>query len=145
MKIYTSYWAQVRNFPKNLIGLNTTVWPPRWRPLGEDKRGVICINCPPLQPGVECEGLCNGKCDPKHPQDCTFLQTYQKQLNKIDFNNFKSHLLKYKDLFLKENPEYNDVDFALIVFEKYDNPCSERWPLQQWLRANGIEVEEWKK
>ena len=80
MKIYTSYWAQVRNFPKNLVGLNTTVWPPKWRPLGQDKRGVIVIDCPPLKPGKECEGLCRGACEPAHPDDCTFLKVYYDQL-----------------------------------------------------------------
>lgn len=29
MNLYTSYWAMVRNFPKNLVGLNTTMWPPK--------------------------------------------------------------------------------------------------------------------
>ena len=143
MKIYTSYWAQVRNFPQNLIGLNTTIWPPKWRPLGQDKRGVICINCPPLQPGHECEGLCNGKCIIKHPYDCQFLHTYYKQLEKIDINNFLSHLENIKKKFLAEYPQFQDVDFALIFFEKYDNPCSERWPVQKWFRAHGIEVTEW--
>ena len=88
MKLYTSYWAQVRNFPKNLIGLNTTIFPPKWRPLGQDARGIWVIDCPPLKPGTECDGLCNGKCAPKHPQDCSFLQIYSNQLNKIDFKLF---------------------------------------------------------
>lgn len=145
MKIYTSYWAQVRNFPKNLIGLNTTIWPPKWRPLGLDKNGVRVINCPPLQPGIECEGLCNGRCVPKNPDNCKFLRTYFSQLYRIDFNNFIEHLKHFKEVFLSENPEYNDVDFALIVFERPDNPCSERWPIWKWLQMNGIEVEEWKK
>ena len=143
MKIYTSYWAQVRNFPKNLVGLNTTVWPPKWRPLGEDKRGVWVIDCPPLKPGKECEGLCNGKCDPKHPNDCEFLKVYYDQLCKLDFNDFLQHLEKLK-LHFCEGEALDDVDFALIVFETPTNSCSERFPLQKWLQKNGIEVKEWK-
>lgn len=144
MKIYTSYWAQVRNFPKNLIGLNTTMWPPKWRPLGPDKRGVWVIDCPPLKPGQECEGLCYGKCNPKHPNDCAFLQTYFSQLCKIDFNQFMENLQKLKFQFCK-NEVLDDVDFALIVYETPTNSCSERFPLQKWLEKNGIKVEEWKK
>jgi hypothetical protein len=143
MKIYTSYWAMVRNFPKNLVGLNTTVWPPKWRPLGQDKRGVWVIDCPPLKPGIECDGLCNGKCEPKHPKDCQFLQTYYNQLCKLDFNNFLSHLEKLK-LQIENGEQLDDVSFALIVFETPTNPCSERWKLQNWLKENGIEVEEWQ-
>ena len=144
MKIYTSYWAQVRNFPKNLVGLNTTIYPPKWRPLGQDKRGIWVIDCPILKPGKECEGLCNGKCDPKHPNDCAFLDTYHEQLMKINMDDFSSHLT---DLYYKitEGENLDTIDFALIVFEAPTNPCSERGALQSWLRYNGIEVEEWQK
>ena len=144
MKIYTSYWAMVRNFPKNLIGLNTTVWPPRWRPLGRDKRGVLVIDCPPLKPGKECEGLCAGKCDPKHPQDCAFLKTYDQQLCKLDFNKFMDNLQRIRSKFC-ESEALDDVDFALIVFETPTNSCSERGPLQNWLKSHGVEIEEWQK
>ena len=144
MKIYTSYWAQVRNFPKNLVGLNTTVWPPKWRPLGQDKRGVWVIDCPPLKPGAECEGLCNGSCNPPHPQDCKFLQTYRKQLEALDINEFLDHLDNLS-MSMAEGEGIKDVDFALIVFEAPTRACSERVMLQDWLRAHGVEVEEWKK
>lgn len=30
MKLYTSYFAQLRNFPRNLVGLSTAVWNPKW-------------------------------------------------------------------------------------------------------------------
>ena len=111
--IYTSYWAQVRNFPKNLIGLNTTVWPPRWRPLGQDKNGVWVIDCPILKPGKECEGLCNGKCNPKHPQDCKFLDTYHEQLMRIDFSAFRNKLQSLANK-IRVGEGLDHVDVALI-------------------------------
>ena len=142
MKIYTSYWAQVRNFPRNLIGLNTTVWPPKYRPLGKDQRGVIVLNCKPLIPGRECEYLCRGACDPPHPQDCAFLQTYRKQLDKINFNEFYTYMGELNaKIALKENLEY--ANFAFIVFEPPTRECSERIVIQSWFRDNGIEIEEW--
>ena len=144
MKLYTSYWAQVRNFPTNLIGLNTTVWPPKWRPLGKDKRGVWVIDCPPLKPGRECEGLCNGKCEPKHPENCKFLETYYNQLMKLDIDKFMDNLNRLYKQFC-EDCSFNNVDFALIVFETPQNKCSERWPLQVWLNYYGIKVKEWNK
>ena len=83
MKLYTSYFAQLRKFPPNLVGLSSAVWNPKWRPMGKDKRGVICVDCPPFKPGRECEGLCEGKCDPKHPHDCAFLKAYKSGKNNI--------------------------------------------------------------
>ena len=119
----------VRNFPKNL---------------GRDKRGVLVIDCPPLKPGKECEGLCAGKCDPKHPQDCAFLKTYDQQLCKLDFNKFMDNLQRIRSKFC-ESEALDDVDFALIVFETPTNSCSERGPLQNWLKSHGVEIEEWQK
>lgn len=144
MRLYTSYWAQVRFFPKNLVGLNTTVWPPKWRPLGKDKRDVIVLDCPPLKPGAECEGLCRGACEPKHPEDCKFLEVYYNQLTKIDINKFCNNLSRLHNQICKDEG-YDDLDFALIVFETPTNKCSERWPLQKWLKEHKIEIEEWHK
>ena len=143
MKFYTSYWAQVRNFPRNLVGLNTTIWPPKWRPLGKDKNGVIVIDCPPFKPGKKCEGLCNGKCAIKHPQDCAFLQTYYQQLEDEITPNFFVIINNIAEK-IKESEHLDDVDFAFIVFEKYANPCSERAAIQKWFNSHNIPIEEWK-
>ena len=143
MRLYTSYWAQVRHFPTNLVVLNTTIWPPKWYNVGGiDKRGIISLHCEPLRPGHSCDGLCNGKCNPKHPDDCAFLREYRKQLDALDFKHFMQNLHNLHDVICK-NEHFNDIDFAFVFFEKYDNPCSERWPVQDWIRAHGVEIEEW--
>ena len=145
MKLYTSYFAQLRNFPPNLVGLSTAIWNPKWLQSGRDKNGAIWLDIPPLKPGAACEGLCEGKCSPKHPTDCKFLQVYRAQLDKINFEQFISHL-QLLSATIKMGEQLNeDVDFAFLVYEKYDNPCSERWPIQQWFKDNGMEIKEWKK
>ena len=144
MKLYTSYFAQLRNFPPNLVGLSTAIWNPKWLNPGRDKNGAIWLDIPPLKPGRECDGLCNGKCAPKHPNDCNFLKVYRKQLDKIDFKMFIKHLEALaKTIQFGENLE--EVNFAFLVYEKYDNPCSERTIIHQWFKDNGMEIEEWKK
>ena len=144
MKLYTSYWAQVKNFPKNLVALSTAVWEPKWYNVGGvDKNGIISLRCRPLRPGHSCDGLCDGRCEPRHPQDCAFLREYRKQLDAIDFDDFIQHLLDLQARLLEDFPDRKELDFAFIFFEKYDNPCSERWVVQDWLRAHGVEIEEW--
>lgn len=144
MKLYTSYFAQLRNFPPNLVGLSTAVWNPKWLNPNRDKNGTIWLDIPPLKPGKECDGLCNGKCTPKHPNDCDFLKVYRKQLDKINFKTFIEHLETLaKTIQLGEN--LSEVNFAFLVYEKYDNPCSERAIIQQWFKDNGMEIEEWRK
>ena len=145
MKLYTSYYYQIRNFPPNLIGLSTAVWPPKYIKLGQkDKRGVIVLDCFPLKPGVACDGLCNGSCNPKHPKDCKFLKTYSEQLNLIDIDKFFYSLQNLHDK-ICEGECLDDVNFAFIFFEKYDQPCSERWPFIKWMKENKVNITEWSK
>ena len=143
LKFYTSYWYNVRFFPKTLIGLNTTVWPPKYRPLGQDERGIWVIDCPPMKPGKKCEGLCNGSCSPKHPQDCAFLKTYKQQLDEEITPNFFNKLNELAAA-IKKGEHLDYVDFAFIVFEAPSNKCSERIAIHQWFYEHNINIEEWK-
>lgn len=142
MKLYTSYFYQIRNFPHNLIPLSTVVWPPKY-PL-KDSTGAppLIIDCPPLKPGQQCEGLCDGSCSPKHPQNCKFLQFYKRQLEAIDFQKFL-HKLEHLKQIIEEQENILDVEFAFIVFESPKNMCSERTIIQQWFKENNMEVTEW--
>ena len=38
-----------------------------------------------------------------------------------------------------------EVEFAFLVYETPQNPCSERTIIQKWFHENGIEIEEWHK
>lgn len=144
MKLYTSYFAQLRNFPPTLVALSTAHWNPKWLTPGRDKNGALWLDCPPLKPGNECEGLCAGKCVPKHPQDCDFLKVYRRQLDKIDIKNFLATLEKLAEQ-IKAEEHLDYVDFAFIVYETPRNSCSEREVILQWLHDNNIECEEWHK
>jgi len=142
VKIYTSYFAQLRKFPPNLVGLSTAVWNPRWRPMGKDARGVICVDCPPFKPGHSCSGLCNGKCNPKHPNDCEFLKAYKAQLDKLNIHSIQESLGKLATQIARDE-KLQDIDFAFLVYETPTNPCSERVAIQQYFKEHGIKCEEW--
>ena len=143
MKFYTSYFAQMRNFPKNMLSFSTAIWNPPWLPLEKDKLGHYWLDIPPLKPGLECAGLCNGKCEEKHI-NCAFLQAYRSQLNKLNFDEIITKITDIAKKF-KIGEGFNDVDVAILVFETPRNSCSERGPIQDWFRTHGIEIEEWKK
>ncbi len=144
MKIYTSYFAQMRNFPPNMIGLSTAAYQPKWLTRGRSQNGIIWFPCPPLQPGESCEGLCNGQCNPKHPQDCQFLKNYRAQLDKIDFKKFILHIEGLCEEICAEE-DFNDANFAILTYETPKNLCSERIVIQQWFKDNFMEIEEWHK
>ena len=148
MKIYTSYFYQVRFFPPNLVPLSTAAWPPKYFGVPSlqfvDKNGVINgLDIPPLKPGKQLEGLCYGSCFPKHPEDCEFLKQYRMQLDKLDFKKVMNSLHHLADK-IAADYKYNEVNFALMVYEATRNPCSERVVIQQWFRDNGVDIEEWQ-
>ena len=110
--------------------------------MGKDARGVICVDCPPFKPEHSCSGLCNGKCDPKRPNDCEFLKAYKAQLDKINIYSIQESLGKLATQ-ITQDEGLQDIDFAFLVYEKYDNPCSERAAIQQYFKERGIQCEEW--
>ena len=136
MKIYTSYFAQMRNFPPNMIGLSTAHWEPKYITPNRSQNGIIWTGIPPLKPGKECDGLCNGK--------CAFLKMYRKQLDKLNFNEIYNKIITIAQK-VQEGEHWNNVDVAILVYETPKNNCSERVVIQQWFRDNGMEIEEWHK
>ena len=144
MKLYTSYWYNVRFFPHNLICLSTVVWKPKYPVKDSTGQSPIIIDCEPFKPGKSCEGLCDGKCIPKHSYDCAFLKNYREQLKQISGEEFLNHLNHLEKEICKQEG-FDSVDFALIVYEKPSNPCSERQAILEWADYNGLAIEEWRK
>lgn len=145
MKIYTSYFYQIRNFPKNLIPLSTAVSGPKWfYPQHFDKRGVLNgIRAWPFVPQMP-YGLCLGQPCEEQPYECEFLNQYYKQLNKLDFLQIMERfvLLKQKLCYDLGLP---DIDFALMVYEVPNNPCSERQIIHRWFNDHNQPIKEWSK
>ena len=152
MKIYTSYFYQVRFFPKNLIPLSTAVGDPAWFHNNQgqdhqfkDKRGVINgIRAPIFAPGPDLGGYCGPSCG-MEPESCQFLLRYAIQLSKLNFEEVKARFESLRTRILENEPSLGDVNFALIVHEAPTNKCSERVPIQQWFAAHGMRVQEWSK
>lgn len=154
MKIYTSYFYQIRFFTPNMIPVSTAVWDPKWFHDNQgpehvfiDKRGVINgVRAPALHPGEALEGSCAG---PKNctddPLHCSFLQGYVEQLNKLDCDDYV-HRLENLGNKLKRGARFEgEPVIVLIVYEAPNNMCSERGALQKWLSMNGYEVSEWAR
>ena len=131
IKIATSYFYQIRNFTHNLIPVSTAISDPIWfrPPKGKewfrDKRGIVC--------GLRYEPLIVQPLGP--PED------YRKNLETVDFNRmikgFEFCANKFKRPFDDEEPV-----IVLMVYEKPDNPNSERSALQDYFTSHGYECKE---
>lgn len=152
MKLYTSYFYQIRFFPPNLVPLSTALYDPTWyhRNKGKnhvylDKRGVINgLRVETLHPDESCEDLCSGKPCDYTPDQCKFLKKYRKQLEKIDFDKFIEWCHWFAKTYKEAQHIKGEVSLAFIFHETPDNPCSERVAFQQWFRDHNMVIDEFK-
>lgn len=153
MKVWISYFYNVRFLKPNQIPVSTAKWDPRWfhNNLGQDhvffdKRGIANgFRLKTLAPGKTCDNLCTGSCEPKVPEHCAFLEAYRAQLSRLDFDSLMVDLERIVSTVEKYETSTEDYEIVLMVYEAKDNPCSERQPLIDWFRENGYELEEWSK
>ena len=148
MKIYTSYFYQIRFFPENLIPLSTAAFDPKWYSKNApyiDKRGVICgLRAEPFMPRADLDCDCM-ICDHTHSATCKFLRQYYLQLLDLDFEDIMRRFERIGNYHKSQHPFEGDPEIALIFHEAKDNPCSERWPVQRWFKQHGVIVPEWEK
>lgn len=152
MKIYTSYFYQIRFFEPYMIPLSTAMFDPSWYHdfkgngyVFKDKRGVYNgLRADPFVPGKSCENLCRGpeNCQSKDSKSCNFLKKYREQLDQYDFNLILDRFNNLGNKIIKRDGLKIEPIFVLIFHETPTNPCSERWVVQDWFRANGMNVEE---
>ena len=151
---YISYFYNVRFFPQNLVPVSTAMWDPKWyhdfkdqNYVFYDKRNIVNgIRSSTLLPSPEHlnidmhdPDMCSGRDGCKYdPSNCKFLSSYYNYLCSLDFNEVIGRIEYY--IHQRINP---NADICLMVYEKYDNPCSERGPLVKWFSDHGIELLEW--
>lgn len=155
MKIYTSYFYQVRNFTPDMVPVSTALSDPSWyhafqgkSHVFKDARGVLNgLRFEIFKPGNTCSNLCRGHavCDDS-PKNCKFLKKYAEQLNSISIKTVIRILKKMEPDMIKDLcPDAKELTFVFLVHEAPSNPCSERIVIQEWFRKNGYDVQEWKK
>lgn len=152
MKIKISYFYSIRNFQPYMIPISTAIWDPKWYHdfKGQDyvfkKNNVYYgLRYDSLAPGLTCQSCCRGpeRCM-ETPDSCLFLKNYYKQLQGINFAQMITDLknLAYS---IKEHEGFQeDPMIVLLVYEKVDNPCSERHSIKRWFKENGIELKDFE-
>ena len=145
--VYTSYFYQIRNFPKNYVPISTCVSDPAWYHDFKDKdytffdkRKVYC--------GTRWEYLivqkdieCGCPCEIRTPPRCKFLHDYYFALQGLDFNRIRKGL----NIFIDSTMKCIGVDNAVPIFIFHETPknkCSEREIFHQVFRENGFDIKE---
>ena len=151
-----SYFYNVRHMKPYQVPVSTAMYDPKWFHNNKghghvfvDKNGVINgLRHEALKPGDSCNGTCQGRelCQ-GNPDYCLFLRMYEDQLKGTDFDKVKKELEEGVSHVAKLNPMYSGepLECILMVYEKPDNPCSERGPLKKWFMENGVELLEFER
>lgn len=146
MKWSITYYYNIKYLKPNQLPLSTSMWPPKFflttfgknNDIHFDKRDIILgLKERLFVPQQQCECPCKEK----DYQNCLFLKTYYEQLSKINFENY----IYCKELLIANLSIVvgHDIDeIVLLVYEKPDNPCSERTILKKWFKEHGVELNE---
>lgn len=148
MKIYITYFYEIRFLKQHQIPLSTAIWDPKWfhnwkgnSEVFLDKNGVLNgLRLEELNPGTCHASGC--PCDIKNYQECRFLKEYRTGLDKIDFPALMKKLKTIATGWKNTAGFLEEPEIILVVYETPDNPCSERQPIIDWFEKNGIKVEE---
>lgn len=124
--IYTSYFAQIRNFPENLTPISICGKAPNWY-----------------------KGLQYKKLAPKYD---FFMEWKKNHDNDYYIEHFQSEVLAQLNAtevildFSRLDYGFNvgENDIALICYEKPSDFCH-RHLVAEWLNQNGFRCEEWSK
>jgi len=147
VKLYLSYFYNIRFFPTNLVPVSTAVWDPKWYHDNKgndyrffDKRGIYNgVRLEELNPSkVEAECIeCKIKPD---ISKCGFIRNYSEYLDSLDFDSVMNKLHGLRGIMM-DILGY-EITPVIIVHEAPWNPCSERKPLIDWFTKHGVEIEE---
>lgn len=158
MKIYISYFYQIRNFNKYMIPVSTAMFDPKWYHEGQDKthlfwdkNGVINgLRCYPLIFNREkYEGWCGDECKYKGKTSlCPYLNAYRRMLGMRDLSELTAFFLSVISYVANHNNDLdnaNKYDICLMVYETPTAVCSERSELIKWFKNYDIDLIEWNK
>lgn len=132
--IYTSYFAQMRNMPENIIPISICAKTPEWY------KGLQYKKLAPKY-GFFTEWK-------KNHDNAYYIEHYNDEvLDTLDVTKVISELqtLIPDDIKAKmQSPVYNDSNWhiALLCYEKPSDFCH-RHLVSEWLRNNGISCKEW--
>jgi len=147
IKIYTSYFYQIRNFTPNMIPVSTCLSDPAWYrpPEGKeyyfDKRGIVCgLRYEPLIVQKQCAMTCpcNDSDWLNRAPACPTMQEYEKALfSLVD----KERTLKAFEFCANKFalPFGEEPIIVLMVYEPPTKKCSERYALQKFFNCEELE------
>lgn len=148
MKIYTSYYYQIRFFKPYMIPVSTSLGDPKWfhdnkgnNYIYKDKRNIINgIRYLYIMVQKNCHEGC--PCQERNPLSCNFLKQYKKELNQLDFNKIIQDFTWLINEHQKQEEIKEEPVIVLMVHEAWYNQCSERKVLQEYFNEHGIQCEE---
>lgn len=157
MYYYITNFYDLRFFAPNCIPVSTALGDPAYFHNNTKNKNYCFVDARGVMNGIREESLspkylpaeahvCGAGCVYKDQNpNCPFVTAYRAYLNTINF----AELIKELERTAKEVQlalQFSEEPcIVLLVHEAIDNPCSERWTLQDYFRANGIDLQNWSR
>ena len=148
MQYFISTFYNTRYFQPHQIGISTAVWQPKYWKYEQNKNGAVMGICEPLLSSAKLseDVICQRDCPHKNAvPNCPFLISYREYLETIDFEKLVAEFERVANEVKKINNYQQEPEIVLLVYEAVNNPCSERQPLIDYFKKNGIILKEWTK
>lgn len=157
MRYYITNFYNLRFFAPYCIPISTALGDPAYFHNNTNNKNYCFVDFRGVMNGIREELLspkylpqeahvCSHECIYKESNPkCPFLQAYREYLETVDFDSLCKELERTANevkrvLMFKEEP-----CIVLLVHETEDNPCSERWALQDYFKSHGIELINWSR
>lgn len=158
MKLFITYFYNVRFFLPNMIPVSTAYGDPAWYHGDSYDKSRCFVDQNGVMNGIREESflmseaeepkeMCQGNPCPysgKYPH-CQFLDAYRAHLAKLDFGALMKELSRTADDVKKALRFEGEPIVVLLVHEKPDNPCSERQAIMELFESHGVKLSEWTK
>lgn len=148
MKFFIACFYQIRFFKKNQIPISTAAFDPKFfkcnNKIRKDARGIyLGLNSKKLNSSNVPSDSQICPCIERKPAECKFLKGYMSYLRSLNFSKTISDLEAVANA-AKMHDGYNEEpEVILMVYEKPDNPCSERVILKRWFNENGMLLDDY--
>lgn len=159
MRIFVSYFYNIRFFPKNVIPVSSCLGDPQYfhgfthdkNYCFVDKRGIMngireesLVFDAKAYDGLseQCQKHCPYKSKVPH---CEFMDRYLDQLRKLDYDKLLKEFRRTAEEVRKVTHFEGEPDIAIMVHEPPYCDCAERPCVKQAFKEHRIVVEEWTK
>lgn len=158
MQFFIANFSQIRYMNENCIVISTCSSDPKFFHNNSYNKDMYFIDKNNVLNGIREESFllpdgvfeqldehCEANCPWKYKNpNCGFLKAYGAHLATLDFELLLSEFNRVAEDVRKITHYKGDPVIILLVWESVNNPCSERYAIQELFKSHGLEIKNFE-